>query len=111
MVFFSFWLSHVPGGIASPASGRSFAPVLDQTDGSFIENRDDPTPEPNAKDPYVVDYGRPGLHRRRLQDGREYRVLQVIYEPDELQALVTAESWDAAIEAPRSFIFGSAWSW
>lgn len=77
-------------GIASPASERSLGSCLAPHGRAFlIDNRDHPTREPNVKDPYVVEYG-PDLNRRRLEDGREYRVVKVMYEPDELQTLITA---------------------
>lgn len=107
VVFFSFWLSHVPrsnfGAFWSlvrsclAPDGRAF----------LIDNRNDPTPGSQVKDPYVVEYA-PDLHRRRLTDGSEYRVVKVMYEPDELQALIEAEAWVADIDATRRFIFGSA---
>ncbi len=106
VVFFSFWLSHVPRSRfrafwslvrACAPHGRVF----------LIDNRSDPTPGHVGKDPYVVEYQR-DLHLRRLGDGSEYRVVKVMYEPDELQALLEAEGWDSAIDATRWFIFGSA---
>jgi SAM-dependent methyltransferase len=107
VVFFSFWLSHVPrtrfGEFWSlvrsclTPSGRAF----------LIDNRNDPEPETIASDPFVVHYDT-DLHRRRLSDGSEYRVVKVMYEPDELQSLIEAESWTAKIQATRWFIFGSA---
>jgi ubiquinone/menaquinone biosynthesis C-methylase UbiE len=59
VVFFSFWLSHVPRtrfrdfwslvrSCLAP-SGRVF----------LIDNRDDPTPDSSQKDPYVVEYRAP----------------------------------------------------
>jgi SAM-dependent methyltransferase len=107
VVFFSFWLSHVPRrrfgafwdlvcSYLAP-SGRVF----------LIDNREDPNPERPGKDPYVVRYG-PDLHLRRLADGSEYRVVKVMYEPDELVSLLEDEGWDAAFDATRWFIFGSA---
>ena len=112
VVFFSFWLSHVPRsrfasfwklvrtGLAP--GGRVF----------LIDNRKDPAARPNAKDhntkdPYVVEYG-PDLHLRRLDDGSEFRVVKVMYEPEELQSLIDAEGWHADIHATRSFLYGSA---
>ncbi len=106
VVFFSFWLSHVPRrrfgafwelvrSYLAPA-GRVF----------LIDNREDPTPERPGKDPYVVEYG-PDLHLRRLNDGSEYRVVKVMYEPDELESLLEGEGWDATLGATRWFIFGS----
>ncbi len=107
VVFVSFWLSHVPRARFSAfwalvrtclaPGGRVF----------LIDNRNDPTPGVNVKDPFVVEYG-PDLHLRRLRDGSEHRVVTVMYEPDELQALIEAEGWRADIQASRWFVFGSA---
>ena len=72
----------------------------------LIDNRDD-HPAPHGKDPYVVKYG-PDLHLRRLDDGSEYRVVKIMYEPDELQSLLNATGSRASIETTRWFIFGSA---
>ncbi len=106
VVFFSFWLSHVPRTrfaafwtlvrTCLAPGGRVF----------LIDNRADPEPS-TAKDPYVVEYG-PDLHLRRLDDGSEFRVVKVMYEPDELQSLIEAEGWRADIHATRWFVFGSA---
>ena len=107
VVFFSFWLSHVPRArfrafwqlvrVCLKPGGRTF----------LIDNCDGPHPEPNVKDPVVVEY-RPDLHVRRLSDGSEWRVVKVMYTRDELQALITAEGWDVALDATRWFLFGSA---
>ena len=106
VVFFSFWLSHVPRArfaafwmlvrACLAPGGRVF----------LIDNRPDPEPRANVKDPYVVEYG-PDLHLRRLSDGSEFRVVKVMYEPDELQSLIEAEGWHADIGATRWFLFGS----
>ncbi len=107
VVFFSFWLSHVPRtrfeafwllvrSCLEPA-GRAF----------LIDNRTGPTPSSEIKDPYVVHYG-PDLHLRRLCDGSEYRVVKVMYEPEELTSLLREQGWVTQLEATRSFVFGSA---
>ncbi len=107
VVFFSFWLSHVPRrsfGAFWSVVRSCLAP-----DGRvfLIDNRADPTPGPGTKDSYVIEYG-PDLHLRRLNDGSQYRVVKVMYQPDELQDLLEADSWHAEIDATRWFIFGSA---
>lgn len=100
VVFFSFWLSHVPRGLLAgfwsllrdclSPGGRIF----------FIDNRNDPTPTVDIRDPYVVQYG-PDLHLRRLYDGSQYRAVSVMYEPDELRSLLDEHGWDAQVEATR----------
>ncbi len=107
VVFFSFWLSHVPrtrfAGFWSLVrsclvpGGRAF----------LIDNRNDPAPMGEIKDPFVIQYGR-DLQVRRLYDGSQYRVVKVMYEPDELQSLLREEGWTARLDATRWFIFGEA---
>lgn len=45
---------------------------------------------------------------RRLRDGSLYRVVSVMYEPDELQSLIEAEGWTTETQATQWLIFGSA---
>ena len=45
---------------------------------------------------------------RRVHDGREFRVVEVFYEPEELQSLLGDEGWTARLDATRWFIFGEA---
>jgi SAM-dependent methyltransferase len=106
VVFFSFWLSHVPShrfegfwamvGRCLAPHGRVF----------FIDNRDGPTaPVP---DPYVFDRV-PGLQRRRLSDGSEHRVVKVFYDRPQLTDLLAAIGWVADVrETVSAFVFGSA---
>jgi SAM-dependent methyltransferase len=106
VVFFSFWLSHVPrirfGDFWSlvrsclAPSGRVF----------LIDNREDPMPDSSQRDPFVVEYGT-DLHLRALSDGSQYRVIKVLYEPDQLEFLIAAEGWSVEIDATRWFIFGT----
>ncbi len=107
VVFFSFWLSHVP----RPRFGSFWSLVrscLAPGGRAFlIDNRNDPTPQPWKPDPYVMRYAE-DLHRRRLSDGSEYRVVKVMYEPDELAELIEAEGWRSSIDATRWFLFGWA---
>jgi demethylmenaquinone methyltransferase/2-methoxy-6-polyprenyl-1,4-benzoquinol methylase len=106
VAFFSFWLSHVP----RPRFAEFWALVrscLGPGGRAFlIDSRNDPS-QPSRRDPFVVEY-EPDRHLRRLNDGSEYRVVKVMYEPDELQAVLEAEGWQADIDATRCFVYGSA---
>lgn len=107
VVFFSFWLSHVPRPrfeafwelvrSCLTSDGRAF----------FIDNRDDPLGSPHSKDPFVVEHG-PDLHLRRLGDGTLWKVVKVMYEPDELRARLLAAGWTTRVDATRWFIYGEA---
>jgi len=107
VVFFSFWLSHVP----RPRFGEFWSLLhscLTPSGRAFlIDNRNGPQPETATKDPFVLKYDT-DLHLRRLRDGSEHRVVSVMYEPGELQSLIEAEGWKAEVQATRWFIFGSA---
>jgi SAM-dependent methyltransferase len=109
VVFFSFWLSHVPRRRFSSFWSLVRASLRPSGRVFFIDNRrDDTVSNPQAgRDPYVVEYGS-DLHRRRLGDGSEYLVVKVMYEPDELRALIESEGWHAQIDSTRWFLFGSA---
>ena len=107
VVFFSFWLTHVPRtrfaafwsivrSCLSP-DGRAF----------LIDNRNDPIQKPDIRDPYVLKY-EPDRQVRHLGDGREYNVVKVMYEPEELETQLGYLSWTAEIRATRWFLFGSA---
>lgn len=107
VVFFSFWLSHVPRARFSQHWSLIRSCLAPGGRAFFIDNREDPLRETGAPDPYVVHHAE-DLHLRRLSDGSEYRVVKVMYEPDELEALICAEGFDARVDATRWFIFGEA---
>jgi demethylmenaquinone methyltransferase/2-methoxy-6-polyprenyl-1,4-benzoquinol methylase len=107
VVFFSFWLSHVPRTRVAAFWELVRSSLAPNGRAFLIDNRNDPLDSPHIKDPYVVEYG-PDLHLRHLGDGTQWRVVKVMYEPDELQALIAAAGWNSRIEATRLFIFGSA---
>lgn len=43
-----------------------------------------------------------------LPDGSGYRVVKVMYEPDELRSLLGQHGWEARVEGTRWFIYGEA---
>jgi SAM-dependent methyltransferase len=101
VVFFSFWLSHVPRSRFSDfwslvrcclaPGGRVF----------LIDNRRE------IADPYVIRRDS-DLEIHRVHDGREFQVVEVFYEPEELESLLGREGWTARLDGTRWFIFGEA---
>ncbi len=57
-----------------------------------MDNRTDSHPSGEIEDPYVVHHGQ-DLDLRRLRDGSEYQVVEIFYEPAELQSLLGHEGW------------------
>jgi hypothetical protein len=43
-----------------------------------------------------------------VHDGSTYQVVQVFYEPEELQVLLDRQGWSASFAGTRSFVFGDA---
>ena len=107
VVFFSFWLSHVPRS-RFPAFWTLVRSCLAPGGRVFlIDNRDDPRPTSEIEDPYVVCRG-PDLDLRRLHDGSQFHVVEVFFEPGEMQSLLGHHGWIARLDATRWFIFGQA---
>jgi len=107
VVVFSFWLSHVPR--TRFAAFWELVRACLRPDGRafLIDSRAERPDAPRGGDPHVIEYGQ-DLHLRRLDDGSEWRVVKVMYEPHELEADIAATGFDAAIEGTPWFIYGSA---
>jgi demethylmenaquinone methyltransferase/2-methoxy-6-polyprenyl-1,4-benzoquinol methylase len=105
VVFFSFWLSHVPADQfdsfwekvrrALRPGGRFF----------LIDSQREPTS--TAHDHQLPNDSATTL-RRRLNDGREFEIVKVFYEPEDLRAHVARLGWTADIRCTRTyFLYGS----
>jgi demethylmenaquinone methyltransferase/2-methoxy-6-polyprenyl-1,4-benzoquinol methylase len=106
LVFMSFWLSHVPldrfddfwvkvrRAIAPGGAAYVIDSALDPTSMA----KDHPHPDAAA-----------GIVTRKLNDGRQYRIVKIFHEPAELNARLAALGLAADItRTPRYFIHGPA---
>jgi demethylmenaquinone methyltransferase/2-methoxy-6-polyprenyl-1,4-benzoquinol methylase len=101
VVFFSFWLSHVPRSRFPGFWSFVRSCLTPQGRVFLIDNRIEiPGPNVIRRDA--------DLELRRVHDGTEFRVIEVFYEPEELQTLLGDEGWTARLNATRWFIFGEA---
>ena len=107
VVFFSFWLSHVPRERFSDFWSMVRSCLSPRGRVFLVDNHDDPVRGAESQDPYVLEY-RQDQHLRRLDDGRTFGVVKVMYEPAELEALLGRLGWTAEMSATRWFLFGSA---
>ena len=100
VVFFAFWLSHVPivrfesfwdtvAGVLAP-DGRVF--FMDE--GAHDRWREE-----------VIDPSIP-LVRRRLSDGSEHRVVKALWEPRELENTLRGLGWDITVTRVGAFYWG-----
>ena len=106
VVFFSFWLSHVPGNrFASFWSTVSGALAPDGA-AYLIDSAFDPTS--TAKD-HVLPSPNHGVVTRKLNDGREFKIVKLFYEPTALTAKLAALGFAAELrQTPHYFIYGEA---
>jgi SAM-dependent methyltransferase len=105
-VFMSFWLSHVPHArfdafwamVRGALAPGGFAYVVDSAHDPTSHAVDHPTPDRHA-----------GVVTRRLDDGREFRIVKVFWEPPKLEASLRKAGFDAQMDATaRYFIYGDA---
>jgi demethylmenaquinone methyltransferase/2-methoxy-6-polyprenyl-1,4-benzoquinol methylase len=105
VIFFGFWLSHIPPqrfedfwslvARALKPGGRVF----------FVDSRRDSTS--TARDHTLQDSGSV-ISVRKLNDGREFSVVKVFYEPFDLESRLATLGWRFELrETPAYFIYGS----
>jgi SAM-dependent methyltransferase len=105
VVFFSFWLSHVPPDRFDAFWDRVRACLAPGGRVFFVDSRPEPTS--TAMDQRLPDPG-DTIAARRLNDGREYRIVKLFYEPKALAARLEALGWRVTVQATaHHFIYGS----
>jgi demethylmenaquinone methyltransferase/2-methoxy-6-polyprenyl-1,4-benzoquinol methylase len=105
-VFFSFWLSHVPLD-RFPSFWHSLAGWL-KPGGRvfFIDSLYDE--RSTARDHRLRGPAATTINRK-LNDGREFRIVKVFYRPDDLQERLAAQGWRARVQGtPTFFLYGRA---
>jgi demethylmenaquinone methyltransferase/2-methoxy-6-polyprenyl-1,4-benzoquinol methylase len=105
-VFMSFWLSHVPRArfasfwsmVRRALAPGGFAYVVDSAHDPTSTAIDHPAPDRQA-----------GVVTRRLDDGREFRVVKVFWTPELLTERLRAIGFAADVaQTARYFVYGSA---
>jgi SAM-dependent methyltransferase len=106
MVFFSFWLSHVPRERFAAFWQTVRTALADGGRVFFIDSLY--TDASTARDHQLAGPEAASL-RRHLNDGREYRIVKVFYRSDELSERLAALGWRADVRATASFfLYGEA---
>mgnify|MGYP001419312037 CR=1 FL=1 len=99
MIFFSFWLSHVPPDRLNPFLSH-VANMLKPNGQLFIidSRRVD---ESTAKNHVLPDEGI--TLKRKLNDGREFEIVKVFYEPISLQTDLAKVGFQADVKVTNNF--------
>ena len=103
-VFFSFWLSHVPEEMFEAFWTRVGEMLLSNGRVFFIDSLREETS--SARDHAPLD--RSGLSRRKLNDGSEFDIVKIFYQPEELEARLRDLGWSGCVRTTeRFFLYGS----
>lgn len=103
VVFFSFWLSHVPAQRFDSFWGMVRSALKPGGCAFFVDSLLEPTSA--AREQAVPD--RSGLAQRKLNDGREFRIIKVFYEPAVLEKRLAALGWQGAARSTgKFFLYG-----
>jgi demethylmenaquinone methyltransferase/2-methoxy-6-polyprenyl-1,4-benzoquinol methylase len=94
VVFFSFWLTHVP-----PAGFDGFWRLVAQSlrPGGRVFFIDDARPRLQPADHVVGDDPERGVSLRELSDGRQYQIVKVYWQPDVLEQRLATLGFDLAV--------------
>jgi demethylmenaquinone methyltransferase/2-methoxy-6-polyprenyl-1,4-benzoquinol methylase len=119
VVFFSFWLSHVPPERFDRFWSMVDAALVPGGRVLFLDNAkpfEAVVPEfpllqegGQIRAPWVSTQVDEAINERRLEDGRTFRVVKVFYDPAELQERLVALGWSATVSTtPTFFLHGTA---
>jgi SAM-dependent methyltransferase len=108
LIFFSFLLSHIP-----PVRFQEFWDRLARwlaPDGRVFFCDDAPGVESRRSNPGRDALDGPAFaHRRRLNDGREYTIVKVLHDPNELTVSLAELGWEADVrQSGEEFYYGIA---
>jgi 2-polyprenyl-3-methyl-5-hydroxy-6-metoxy-1,4-benzoquinol methylase len=104
VVFFSFWLSHVPHSHFEPFWRMVAGSLKPGGRVFFIDSRYDPTS--TAKDHRLGDPQADSV-TRRLNDGREFKIIKIFHEPEKLMERLNQLGWRMNVhETPHYFLYG-----
>jgi len=104
-VCFGFWLSHVPDERLDDFLAMVASALRPGGKLFFVDGRREPTS--TAADHQLPDEHTPVMIRR-LNDGREFQIVKIFYEPAALAARFTRAGLDVTVrETPTYFIYGT----
>ncbi len=105
LVFFSFWLSHVP-----PKRFASFWEMVRSAlaPGGRVFFIDSLYSESSTANNHQLAGETATTLSRKLNDGREFRIVKVFYQPETLAAKLAGLGWQITAQAtPSYFLYGS----
>jgi 2-polyprenyl-3-methyl-5-hydroxy-6-metoxy-1,4-benzoquinol methylase len=103
-IFFGFWLSHVPEDRFVPFWRLVEEACADGGHTLLVDSLADPAS--TARDQVIEGSGQV---TRRLNDGREFRIVKKFWDPNRLAQRLATIGWEARLDTtPTYFLFGTA---
>ncbi len=99
VVFFSFWLSHVPPGQFDAFWGSVRAALKPGGRAFFVDSLLEQSS--TAHDHGPLDQS--GVIRRSLNDGREFDIVKVFYDPADLEHRLFKRGWNGSVRTTGTF--------
>jgi SAM-dependent methyltransferase len=108
-IFFAFFMSHVPPHLLEGLWERLARWLAPGGQVSFCDDAPGFADRPSNPGE-VVDDAPHWVHRRKLHDGREFSIVKLCHEPEQLTHWLSEHGWDARVAATgEEFIYGTAW--
>jgi len=105
LVFFAFWLSHVPPELLSSFLMKVWQSVRSGGQVFLIDSRFEPTS--SAKN-HRLSNDTDICHTRKLNDGQEFQVVKIFYQPDRLTQQLSKVGFNADVKLTENyFIYAS----
>lgn len=102
MVFFGFWLSHVPGAKLSDFLSTVYEALAPGGRLFFVDSQDRESSHTSRE---TEDLGGE-LQQRVLSDGRMYEIVKIYYDPAQLTATLRESGFEIEVlETPNFFIY------
>lgn len=98
VVFFSFWLSHVPSELFNDFWDKVGSALKPKGCVFFLD-------EQRASEWEDAAAGGSGLVRRKLNDGREFQIVKIFYEPSALEHKLQERGWQGTVRSSGTFFF------
>ncbi|MBH8577659.1 class I SAM-dependent methyltransferase [Nostocaceae cyanobacterium CENA369] len=101
LVFFAFWLSHVPPNLLNAFLTKVNQSVRVGGQIFMIDSRFEPTSTANN---HILENDGNIYKNRKLNDGQEFRIVKIFYQPDELQEKLKQAGFQAEIKMTDNYL-------
>ena len=106
LVFFSFWLSHVPPELVDEFLAKVYRATKAGGQIFMVDSLEEPTS--TSKD-WPLKEDEQVYRTRKLNNGQIYQIVKVFYKPEELQAKLATQGFEAEVRGtPNYFLYATA---